>query len=87
MKSISTSTTSSAAAKQATWPLAKPRRQHLHQRIDETELPVTHTTIRQGGPHKLVLTKTAEVHLRDGQRQRSGLQALTVVQRYLGDST
>ncbi|MEO6126052.1 MAG: 2OG-Fe(II) oxygenase [Ilumatobacteraceae bacterium] len=75
------------AAKQATWPLAKPRRQHLHQRIDETELPVTHTTIRQGSPHKLVLTKTAEVHLRDAQRRRSALQALTVVQRYLGDST
>ncbi|MEO6493316.1 MAG: 2OG-Fe(II) oxygenase [Ilumatobacteraceae bacterium] len=75
------------AAKQATWPLAKPRRQHLHQRIDETELPVTHTTIRQGSPHKLVLTKTAEVHLRDTQRRRSALDALTVVTRYLGDST
>ena len=74
------------AAQQATWPLAKPRRQHLHQRIDEAELPVTHTTTRQGSPHKLVLTKTAEVHLRDGQHRRSALEALTAVTRFLGDS-
>ena len=75
------------AAQQATWPVAKPRRQHLHQRIDEAELPATHTTLRQGSPHKLVLTKTAEVHLRDTRRRLSALDALTVVTRFLGHST
>ncbi len=74
------------STQQTTWPLAKPRRQHLHQRIDEAELPVTHTTIRQGSPHQLVLTKTADVHLRDTEHRSSVLEALTVVKRYLGDS-
>jgi hypothetical protein len=40
------------------WPLAKQRRQHVHSRIDATELPVTHVTRRQGRPYTLVLNKT-----------------------------
>ena len=40
------------------WPLAKQRRQHIHGRIDNAELPVTHLTRRQGSPYTLVLTKT-----------------------------
>ncbi|HET9082744.1 MAG TPA: 2OG-Fe(II) oxygenase [Trebonia sp.] len=40
------------------WPLAKPRRQHIHGRIDNAEIPVTHVTRRQGSPYTLVLTKT-----------------------------
>ena len=40
------------------WPLAKQRRQHIHSRIDAAELPVTHTTRRQGSPYTLVLHKT-----------------------------
>ena len=40
------------------WPLAKQRRQHIHGRIDNAELPVTHVTRRQGSPYTLVLTKT-----------------------------
>lgn len=39
------------------WPLAKQRRQHVHFRIDSAELPVRHTTRRQGRPHTLVLAK------------------------------
>ena len=66
-----------------TWPLAKPRRQHLHQRIDEAELPVTHTTVRQGSPHQLVLTKTADVHLRDTERRRARKESLATVQQFL----
>ncbi len=39
------------------WPLAKDRRQHIHGILDRHGLPVTHTTIRQGSPQTLVLTK------------------------------
>lgn len=56
-------------AQKTTWPLAKARRQHIHHRIDEFELPLTHRTIREGSPHKLVLTKTADLHRRDIERR------------------
>ena len=67
------------ARQQLTWPLAKPRRQHIHQRIKEAELPVTHRTMRQGSPHKLILTKTADLHTRAAdlrQATRASLQSL-----------
>lgn len=47
------------------WPLAKPRRQHIHVVIDRAELPVTHRTRRTGRPFTLVLTKTADLFARD----------------------
>ncbi len=71
------------ATQRTTWPLAKPRRQHVHHRIDEAELPVTHTTIRKGSPHQLVLAKTAELHRSDTLRRQAAHEALTIVQRYL----
>jgi 2OG-Fe(II) oxygenase superfamily len=40
------------------WPLAKERRRHIHSRIEDAELPVTHVTRRQGRPYTLVLNKT-----------------------------
>jgi hypothetical protein len=40
------------------WPLAQQRRQHVHSRIDDAELPVTHVTRRQGRPYTLMLNKT-----------------------------
>ncbi len=40
------------------WPLAEPRRRHVHSRIDVAELPVGHVTRRQGRPYTLVLRKT-----------------------------
>ncbi|MBL9007821.1 MAG: 2OG-Fe(II) oxygenase [Myxococcales bacterium] len=39
------------------WPLAKDRRQHLHQILDGHDLPVAHETTRRGSPYTLVLTK------------------------------
>ena len=42
---------------QVAWPLAKERRRHIHGVIDDHGLPVTHTTVRQGRPQTLVLTK------------------------------
>ncbi|MGW6263163.1 2OG-Fe(II) oxygenase [Streptomyces sp. NPDC055085] len=47
------------------WPLAKDGRRHLHSRIDQACLPVSHTTRRQGRPHILVLTKTDAVFTRE----------------------
>ena len=61
------------------WPLAKPRRQHVHSRVDGAELPVTHVTKRQGRPYTLVLTKTDALFARDRQaraRDRADLEWL-----------
>ena len=71
------------AIQQVTWPLAKPRRQHIHHRLDEAELPVTHHTTRQGSPHKLVITKTPDLHLRDTERRRARKESLATVQQFL----
>jgi hypothetical protein len=70
-------------AQQITWPLAKPRRQHIHRRIDDAELPVTHHTTRQGSPHKLVLTKTADLHQRDADRRATNTASLDIAQQFL----
>ena len=72
-----------ATRREMTWPLAKPRRQHLHRRIDRAELPVTHRTLRQGSPQKLILTKTADVHRREEQRRQSTQHDLDVVRKLL----
>ncbi|MBM4252030.1 MAG: 2OG-Fe(II) oxygenase [Deltaproteobacteria bacterium] len=53
------------------WPLSKERRFHIHGIIDRHLLPVTHTTIHMGSPHKLVLTKQEALFARDQvQRER-----------------
>jgi hypothetical protein len=51
------------------WPLAKDRRAHVHSRIDQAELPVSHLTRRQGRPFTLVLTKTAQLFQREAQQR------------------
>jgi hypothetical protein len=56
------------------WPLAQDRRSHLHSRIDQADLPVTHQTRRQGRPYVLVLTKTARLFDREA-KQRAKDQA------------
>ena len=55
---------SDPSAKRLEWPIKKDHRQHVHQRIDAAELPVTHVTVRVGSPFTLVLTKTADVFAR-----------------------
>jgi hypothetical protein len=52
------------------WPLAKPGRAHVHQRIDRAELPVRHQTRRSGRPYTLVLTKTDELFDREARSRR-----------------
>ena len=55
------------------WPLAKGRRQHIHQAIDAIGIPVTHKTERRGSPHKLHLTKTKQLFVQE-QTQRARLK-------------
>lgn len=51
------------------WPLAQNRRSHIHSRIDQADLPVTHQTRRHGSPYTLVLTKTANLFRREAQQR------------------
>lgn len=48
----------SATQNAAHLPLNKQRRQHLHQELDSARIDCTHTTLRQGSPLTLVVTKT-----------------------------
>lgn len=50
------------------WPMGKDRRAHIHQAIDGLDIPVEHQTERVGSPHKLILTKTDELHIQAKQR-------------------
>lgn len=56
------------------WPLAKERRRHVHSRIDNAELPVTHVTRRKGSPLTLVLTKSETLFTSD-QSAREAAEA------------
>jgi len=53
------------------WPIAQDRRQHVHARIDSSELPVRHQTRRSGRPYTLVLTKTSDLFDREEKQRRS----------------
>lgn len=64
-----------------TWPLAKPRRQHIHGMLDPQEQPVTHTTERTGSPHKLKLHKTDKLMKEDAAERKYFLTQLGWVQR------
>jgi 2OG-Fe(II) oxygenase superfamily len=63
-----------------TWPLAQRDRQHIHSRIDSAELPVTHTTLREGKPYKLVLTKTEALFARERERRTTAQAALARIE-------
>jgi hypothetical protein len=61
------------------WPLAKDRRAHVHGILDGDDLPVTHTTRREGSPYTLVLTKTSALFEREAAERvawRLGLDRL-----------
>ena len=72
-----------AAREQHVWPMAKPRREHIHRCIDGAELPVTHQTRREGSPHKLVITKTTDVFRRDADRRVAAKTELDTIERFL----
>lgn len=63
------------------WPLAGPRRQHLHAQIDRAELPLTHVTRRQGRPFTLVLTKTDDLFAREQRVRESARNGLAELRR------
>jgi hypothetical protein len=52
------------------WPIAQAKRQHVHRRIDDAELPVHHQTRRRGSPYTLVLTKSDELFTREAAARR-----------------
>lgn len=52
------------------WPLAKERRAHIHQTIDDVGVPVTHTTQRVGRPFTLVLQKSQALFQRAAIERR-----------------
>ncbi len=53
------------------WPLAKQGRLHLHNRIDQHELPVRHETRRSGSPYTLVLDKTKDLFSHEDSARRA----------------
>ena len=63
------------------WPLRTDRRQHIHQRIDAAEFPVTHRTIRKGSPYTLRLTKQRDLHAREAERRRQLMADLAWLRR------
>jgi hypothetical protein len=56
------------------WPLAQDKRAHVHRRIDASELPVTHATLRSGRPYTLVLQKTSALFERE-KKERAAWEA------------
>lgn len=59
------------------WRLAKERRGHVHGVLDGNRLPVTHTTVRQGSPYTLVLTKQAALFEREAAERSRWRTLLT----------
>lgn len=52
------------------WPLAKPGRRHVHDKIDRHELPVRHQTRRSGRPFTLILEKAEALFEREATERR-----------------
>ena len=68
---------------QARMPLAKHRRQHLHQTIDGNHCDCTHVTERRGRPYTLVCTKTTasyEAACKIYQRDQQNLARLVAIE-------
>lgn len=60
-------------------PLAKDRRQHLHQKIDHHRADLTHVTARSGRPFVLVISKTTasyDAACQIYERDKTNLQRL-----------
>lgn len=70
----------SSEQRSLTWPLAKPRRQHIHSVIDSQGLPVTHSTERTGSPYKLKLRKTDSLMKEDAALRKYCTEQLAWVQ-------
>lgn len=69
------------SATELDWPLRTDRRQHIHQRIDAAELPVTHHTIRKGSPYTLCLAKQRDLYEREAEQRRQATAELAWLRR------
>jgi hypothetical protein len=65
------------------WPLAESKRAHVHRVLDAYDLPVTHTTRRNGSPYTLVLTKTSAVFERDAAERAAWQRGLDMLKAKL----
>lgn len=65
------------------WPLAKTRRQHIHQVVDGLDLPITHATLREGSPQKLVLTKTPGIFTKEKAQIKAAEEGLSKLRKFL----
>lgn len=64
------------------WPMGQGRRKHIHGKIDSLGLAVSHTTLHEGSPHKLILKKTRDLY--KSAKKRYGIigDALDKLQQY-----
>lgn len=63
------------------WPLAEPKRRHVHSTIDAGEVPVQHETRRKGSPYTLVLTKTTALFEKERDQRRQDSTDLAWLKR------
>ncbi len=73
-----------APERQLDWPLAKERREHVHQTITHHELPITHVTRRVGSPYVLVLTKTQTLFTREATERKAWANDLAWLKQSAG---
>lgn len=71
----------SPSTQKLVWPMAKDRRSHIHGIIDAMDIPVTHETLHTGSPHKLVLTKTPDLFIKDRERAKTIETCLSLLRR------
>jgi len=64
------------------WPLAQEKRRHVHAQLDEYNLPVIHTTRREGRPYTLILVKMKALFTREAERRRSQQYDLAWLNRH-----
>lgn len=73
--------------KRLEWPLAKAKRQLIHQFIDRHELPIQHETRRTGRPYTLVLEKTPALFKREAAARQQWKKDLAWLRRTQARST
>lgn len=66
------------------WPLAKDRRQHVHQVLDRARLPVHHETLRRGRPYVLQLRKRSALFEQAAAERARFEEALARLTRHAG---
>lgn len=73
------------AARVHRFSVRKERRQHLHGKIEQFALDMTHETERKGSPQTLVCTKTRRTHQRLRERHAEDCTAMGNLAEWMGD--